>query len=544
MCHFSAHGLACGCGVMDLSSGEAQAPKGGEAATILVVGDDPLADELPGALRAHGVEAATARTAEGVLAVVHEAPDLVVLVGSARCGGAGQLLAPLTGHPSSAVVPVVLLSDTTELPALDAKGNRFTQGVVGRVQRDWGVEAIAEEIVTILRDLPERPSEAHGVVAEATLDELVTLLSRELQSGVLSVQGEREAQIMLRAGQPIGDTFHGFAERVRPMLEGPAGAQYRFVSHPATRLDSIAPQRPTNKASPTSLVDARLLLAHERTHTMEAWACALRRAGAHVLCLCRRADLRMAQAFDPQIVIVEASALSRDKGGLYTAVRRDERLRWAATLVLPEEAVKYPQRDSLYLGAIAAKVEELTAPHREFAAQAALNKPFETRLELLGPGQLLHSLCATKRSFALRVRHPHAHIDLMLSGGRVLEASALRLDRGTEPLEAGDALALLFALKTGRVSVRPGSGFVRSAPKQSLSLAPSALRLATPLPSAPPEPLVSEIPPPPRLPTGAGSSRRRSEVRAIAREEDGALGIALTLAAFALAGLITYLIWT
>jgi hypothetical protein len=77
---------------MDRTSNSAGADRPQAAANVLVVGDEPLATELLPALRELGVDATGARTAEGVHTAVQEAPDLVVLVGSARRGGAGGLI--------------------------------------------------------------------------------------------------------------------------------------------------------------------------------------------------------------------------------------------------------------------------------------------------------------------------------------------------------------------------------------------------------------------------------------------------------------------
>lgn len=500
---------------------------------VLVVGDEALAGELVIALRKHRVTVSETRTAEGVHAVVHDAPDLIVLVGSARRGGAGQLLQPLTDHPACAVVPVVLLSDTAEIPNLSAPANSFTQGVVGRVQSDLGAETIADEVLRILDDLPGRPSEARGIVAEATLDELVDILSRELQSGVLSVQGAREARIVLRAGKPVSGSLDGFVEQVRPMLER-SGAEYAFVSHPAARVDSVPP--PEAASREVRLQDTRVLVFHHKRKVAAAWAAALRELGAETLCLDNRRDVPRARAFDPQVLLLEPEALDGGKRAVLEMVQRDARLRWAATLVAPDAALAHPERPVFYMTAVAERIDKLTEAHRELGRLAASGEPFETRLELVGPAQLLRILSDSRRALTVKVRHTHAHVDLVLSGGRILEARGLRRDRGTEPVEAEAALALVCALRNGRVSVQPSQGFVRQRAAEALSLDPADLRLPSPLPSSAPAPLVSSIPPPPRVPTGAGGRRAPARVPPLpARPQPTPRGDGFALAALALA---------
>jgi len=509
---------------------------------VLVVGDEALATELLQALRHLGLDATAARTAEGVHAVVQDAPDLVVLVGSARRGGAGQLLEPLSGQPGSAVVPVVLLGDTAELPALGAPQRAFTQGVVGRVQRELGAAGIAAEVQRILRDLPERSNEARGVVAEATLDELVDLLSRELQSGVLSVHGEREAKIVLRAGRPVSGSMDAFVDQVRPML-AQAEAPYAFVSHPAPRIDSLPPLRGAPRPDALdALRGTRLLVVHEDRSTANAWAKALQHHGAQVRCLTQGSELDEARRLDPQVLIVEAAAIEGRGSWLLSTVQREPRLRWAATLVVPEVALHNPSHDELYLDTVAEKVNRLTEPHRELARQAQSGQTFETRLELIGPAQLLRVLCESRRSFALKIVHPNAHFDVLVSAGEVLEVRGLRRDRGTQGLEGREALSLICELRSGRVTVQGSAGYVRRAPGTALSFDSRDLGRPSPLPSHAPEPLVSSIPPPPRIPSGRGTGAIPMAM-ALRPRSGAALGLTLAALAVAIAGLVTYVVW-
>ena len=521
---------------MERATPESQPVPASAAPSVLVVGDDPISGELVEALRGLGMEANSVLTAEGVLAVVEEAPDLVILAGGAR-RSASRLLEPLTDHPGAAPVPVVLLGDTTEVGAR-ARDNAFTAGVVGRMQRDLGSDLIAREVQRIVDELPERPGEARGVVAEATLDELVDLLSSELQSGILSVNGEREAHIVLRAGKPVAEGIDAFVERVRPMLEEGGEAQYAFHAHPSGRIDSVPPasMRPTSpRRVIASLRDRRLLVMHSERETAERWATALRRLGAEVQCLCDDGDLEPARNFDAEVLIVEPSALEGRRRERMETIQRDERLRWAATLIAPQDAVEHPEREELYLDDLADKVVQLCAPHDELLRRAALNEPFETRLELVGPAQLLRALGGSGRAVAVHVQHPNAMIEVNLSGGRVLEARGLRRDRGTERVEGQHALSLLLSLRRGRVRVQPSPGFVRPQAPEPLSLHPKRFIRPSPLPSIGPGPLVSSIPPPPLLPSGAGTPGPARAARPM-------LGVTLTAMALAILSLVAYVV--
>jgi DNA-binding response OmpR family regulator len=504
---------------------------------VLVVGDDPITGELVPALGALGLRATAARTAEGVHAVVSEAPDLVLLAGSPR-RSASALLQPLTDDPSSAVVPVVLLGDTAEVQAR-APESAFDHGVVGRVQRDLGVELIAREVRRIVDELPDRPSETHGVVAEATLDQLVDLLSTELQSGILSVSGQREARIVLRHGQAVGERMEDFVERVKPLLDDGSEARFAFQAHATGRLDSVPPARgePTQRVR-MGLRGRRLLVIHREREAAEAWAAALRRCGAEVVVLSDHGELARARALDPQVVVVEPAALEGQKHALVRAVQRDDRLRWAGTLLAPAPALEHPERDELYLDALIAKVRELCASHDALKKRLRDSERFETRLELIGPAQLLRMLVDQRRTLALHVQHPNAVLDLWLIDGEIAEARAVRRDRGTERLDGQEALALLLSLRRGRITGAPATSPSVVHRAGGLSLDPGRLRRPSPVPSSAPSPLLSSIPPPPALPSGPGVRPLRGE-----RGDPLMLGLALTAMAAGLAGLVVYIIW-
>ena len=57
-------------------------------------------------------------------------------------------------------------------------------------------------------------------LGEATFDELVDLVSRELRSGILSVQGKdgEAMRIVLGAGRPVAAAVEEFVRRMRPLV--------------------------------------------------------------------------------------------------------------------------------------------------------------------------------------------------------------------------------------------------------------------------------------------------------------------------------------
>jgi len=179
-----------------------------DSPTILVVGIDPIVDQLEPLLAEKGIELEFTSVDEAAGAAIAAAPDLTLVVGESSEDRVRQVLQNLSDDAASAVVPVVVLSPGKIIE----RPRAFKYGLVGTLGRELGAERLVEQITGILEELPELPGESTGKVQEATLDELVGFLSKELRSGVLSIKGkdqegeERGARIVLRSGHSIGES--------------------------------------------------------------------------------------------------------------------------------------------------------------------------------------------------------------------------------------------------------------------------------------------------------------------------------------------------
>src|SRR5688500_3894402 len=152
--------------------------------TVLLVGSDAgFEPALRVALSRHRVYVETSTADAAVETVIVTAPDLVLLANEAAANGGKALLAKLAASPSSSVVPVAILDDN---PALDQRLQAFRHGAAAVIPRSASMDAIAEQVARLAREIPER-GEALGQVGEATLAEFVSALSNELRSGILSV---------------------------------------------------------------------------------------------------------------------------------------------------------------------------------------------------------------------------------------------------------------------------------------------------------------------------------------------------------------------
>src|SRR5262252_1947554 len=204
--------------------------RGESEPTVLLVGaDKAFHGAIAKALATHGVYVETA-TAHGVVdAALAAAPDLVLLVGDAAADGGSSVLAHLHASPHSSVVPVAILADDT---ALDARLRGFRHGAAAVIPRAASVDAIADRIATLARDVPDRDEGTIGHVGEATLDELVQALSKELRSGILSIKGPKGSEddtirVVLGGGR-LAQTIDEFVSRLRKHVLHAEPLEYEF----------------------------------------------------------------------------------------------------------------------------------------------------------------------------------------------------------------------------------------------------------------------------------------------------------------------------
>src|SRR5690606_28394365 len=176
--------------------------------SVLLLGAGPeLESALSAALSRHRVFVETA-DAEAVLdAVTVAAPDLVLVAGDAArdCGSA--VLARLAASPSSSVVPVVVVDDHT---TLDARLRAFRHGATAIIPRSASIDAIAEQVSRLAREVPNRAAATMGKLGEATLEEFIGALSTQLRTGILSVRGsglpdDAEVRLVLGGGRPLAE---------------------------------------------------------------------------------------------------------------------------------------------------------------------------------------------------------------------------------------------------------------------------------------------------------------------------------------------------
>ncbi len=470
-----------------------------ESPTILIVGRDPLLRNLEPSLVAHGLDVETAGAGQAVEAVVACAPDLLLLVGDAAHNGGSDVLQRMAAEPNCSVVPVLVVSAGGH----DHAHKTFRQGVLGTLGRNLGCGEIAKRVARTVEELPERAGEAAGQVGEATLGELLNLLSGELRSGVLSVETEgrgqqkEAARIVLRAGRPVGERMDAFVERASPRLANAEHSSYRFEESSCGRLDSVPPNAPGEEPAPCMLPGRRVLVLGQDRQRTEALAQELRALEATVVAASDKdVDLERARSLDPEVLIIRLGDLEGPFSNVADAFRQDLRMRWASVLVVPDDHSWLPGSDGPRIGSVAAKVAELTQADRDLSERALAESTLDLRLEVLGPSRTLRVLASTAKTLRLSVHHPRAKVEIDLGGRLIMGAAGQSKGQGAEELSGIRALAAFLALGTARVHVeeRSEGEFTDLMSPVDLTLAMASDGVLPLKPSIPPQQIARSIP--------------------------------------------------
>ncbi|MGE0788590.1 MAG: tetratricopeptide repeat protein [Sandaracinaceae bacterium] len=468
--------------------------------TVLVIGGrERMQKALEVALERHDLMVESAATESIVEATFAAAPDLLLLLGDATQDGGTAALSRLAGHPTAALVPVVLLLDEDHADA--ASLGAFRHGVVAAVKKTASADGMARRIAELAHELPERSGEVAGELGEATVDELVSLFSQQLRSGILSVSsGSPEGpstQVVIRAGRPVEEAIRELVGRLKPLVRTQQGPlHYEFHESPDARLSLFDELGEGGDADVLS--GRRVLVIEQNPARADQLVQELRNRGALVAV----ADgdgkgLERARAHDPDIVILDGSGVESWAMPALRQLRRDPRLRWASLLVVDASELWTDPLRPPNLERVERSVAALMKPDRDLTERVSSDKKtFETRLELVGPGRLLRALAATSKGLKVTTRHPRVRVEIDLAEGLVAGATAKNA-RGDEQIGEGPAaLAAWLGLGSGRVRVER-----KDAPSTANVMAPvddalaAAHRERSPIrPSLPPPSSASVLP--------------------------------------------------
>lgn len=480
-----------------------------ERPTLLILGEgEPMEAAVREALERQGVAVETADAESAVGAVTVAAPDLVLLIGDAAKEDGRAVLEALAGSATTSIVPIALLLDD---PSLDQRLRAFRSGAVAVVPRTASTHEIAARVAELAREVPQRAGEAAGELGDTTLDELVAVVTKQLRTGILSVESEDQGvRLVLGQGGPVAAAVDAFVEQLKPLIAKAEPLRYELFETPAARLALLdADEHP--RADAELLSNLRLLLMDNDPARADRMAQALRAQGALVgVTEASARGLARARGLDPSVVVLDAATIEGQGFEAVRKIRRDPRLRWAGLLVAPWDEI-WPKGSSVPdIEELAGRIAPLVEHDVSLTRRAREEKEFDTRLELTGPGRMLRALALLDGTRHVTVRGPNGTVEVDIADGLIVGATS----KGDPALEGTAALVELLGYGTGRVHIEtrqhPATATIMAPVDQALDAA--SKRLGSTTASRPPAPLLPPSEPPSinDLPTPAvGTDRKK-----------------------------------
>ncbi len=410
---------------------------------------EPMDAALRQAFDRHGLFVEESGAADARLAVRMTEPNLVLLVGDAARDAGRAVLDALCRDPSTKAIPVALLAE--DEGTLDQRVLAFRYGAVAAVPRTASADEIARRVAKLARELSERADATTAQLGEATLDELVSLVTRELRSGILRVgrQGDAPTRIVLGAGRPVADAVQEFVQRMRPLVTSAEPLVYEFHAGDPGGMGLVIDG--ANSSEVSIYHGLRILLVDHDPSRADALAQELRARGATVaISDTSGRGLERARGLDPEVVLMDSASSDSSKSDLVRLLKEDIRLQWAAVLVTPWEELwtdpNVPDAERLR-----DKVAALVTNDRRLRERVQGEEPFEVTLETTGPCRLLRALAETKGPHHVLVRGSGVSIDMDLAEGLLVGVVGQRTEGGA--IEGVLALSALLRMENGSVRI-------------------------------------------------------------------------------------------
>jgi tetratricopeptide (TPR) repeat protein/DNA-binding NarL/FixJ family response regulator len=429
--------------------------------TILLVGaDSAFEPALRAALARHRVYVETTTPDSVAETVIAAAPDLVLLVGAAARDGGSEVLETLMSSPVCSVIPIAILDDNA---ALDMRLRAFRHGAAAVIPPSASIDAIAEQVAKLAREIPERGSESLGVVGEATLSEFVGALSKELRSGILSVHtgkgGDDDAvRLVLGSGRPLAAFIDDFVRQVKSHVVHAEPLRYEFAEHAGGTVTLLDPLAPEDEPEKISVKGVRVALADDDTGRADSVAQELRSRGVSVVVTdLAPSDLRFAKLrqVDPEILLIGEAQVKGQGYELLRRMRRDTRLRWASLLVVRWEEIWSDALSVPALDRLETALAALSEADRTLHAWAETGETFDARLEITGPARCLRAIAASPHPIRVTVNNPRITVSIDISDGLVVGATADSRTGPEQHWEGAVALSAFMVLSSGRIHITP-----------------------------------------------------------------------------------------
>lgn len=434
-------------------------PTGGLEPTVLFVGSgERFAPALEASLLRHRVLVESTTLDAVVDAVVTVAPDLVLVVGDAARDAGNEVLAKLTVLPKNFVVPIVILSDDA---GLDAKLRAFRAGATAIIPRTASVDATAGKVAELAREIPSQTGKDVGVLGEATLEEFVATLEKELRTNLEAagdVGSTADMRLVLGEGRPLAEFVDNFVRRVRRHVLKAEPLRYELGEKTGPNDDSLGLKGATAASTTSEVSKLRIVLADDDTPRADALSQALRARGATVVVT----DLdptdgrfQKLRQVDPTILMIGEEHAHAGGHSLLRRMRRDSRLRWASLLIVRWEDVWPEGGGAPVIERFESTLAGLAEPEHALRDRVALKAAFETRLEVIGPARCLRTLAGTGHALRLTLENARVEVSVDLSDGLVVGAQGRVLGGSGATLMGVNALSALLVVGSGRLRIEP-----------------------------------------------------------------------------------------
>lgn len=424
---------------------------------VVLVASDTLRGTLRPALELKDLRVHLAQPDEVLSRVSGLVPDLVVLEETV----AGlELLRQLSADPRAGVSPVVMLSDKAAL-AERLQAFRHGAAVVLGVEDDVG--ELARKIDAAARGAASREAhELSGAAGEATLDELVKTLEKELRTGILSVwpSGEQDAhatRLVLGGGRPLTAAIDAFVRTIRENVVSAEALRFEFEEHTGGEVEEVSEEELEEYAPEAELFGLRVLLVDSDAPRMDAVATALREKGVEVIV----SDLAPSESrfqrlrtTDVAAVLISRHDAERAGYDFIREIRRDVRLRWARLLLVNWAGV-WDEESGASLDTLLPVLTRLHQKETELLPGPEDPQPLQTRVELLGPARLLRVLASGSGLRRATVHSRRVLVEIDFDAGKVLGARATLGNVDGPPLEDAAAIAAFLVIASGSVRVAP-----------------------------------------------------------------------------------------
>ena len=427
--------------------------------TVLMVGQgEPMQTALGEALRRHGISVAGCATAELEQAVRVYAPDLVVLIGDAAVRGGANVVRRMAANRATDVLPVAVVSNDG---VLKHEGQDFRSGAVAIVPRGAGADTIARRLAELADEVPERTGLVTGEINEHNLQDVVDLVSNDMKTGILSIRSPKGVlegmPVVVETERASAHNTELILDRLREAMKESESLEYEFHETSGGRLSTLPMATEPEDIDLSGLWGARVVILDSDELRAEKLAHVLSARGVQIAA----ADFSTAvipriREVDPQVVVLDSTAVGGQGLDFVRAMRKDPQLRWASMLVVRWEdfwpnSVSDSEPD---LAQLASRILPMIDQDAEMARRVEDEVDFDTRLELIGPGRLIRALGSMPGVRHLAIGGHKRNVEIDIADNSIVGAYATLREGTTQTLQGMPALLALWGLNAGRVSVR------------------------------------------------------------------------------------------